>query len=206
MKNARSGKYAIRDFVSSSPHYWPMLDRSFKNLFFGFLMFFPGLYLATIDLPGTPSYLAQIRVGGLPMAVGGICVIFGCIGFATGVMGTFRKRENAIDLKISAKGLTVRGGHEIPWDSISHVTSIQYHNHAAIQAIWDRADLNSAFVVHLKEPLGIPRLKTKAGIPQLKIKLFRYPALDYKPLYDWVGTEFERRHIPVDMKWKTKET
>lgn len=183
-----------------------MLDRSFKNLFFGFIMFFPGQYLASIDLPGTPSYLAQIKVSWTPMVVGGICIIFGCIGFAIGLMGTFRKRENAIDLKISAQGLTVRGGHRIPWDSISHVTSIQYYNRAAIQAMWDRADLNCAFVVHLKEPLDIPRLKTKDGVPQLKVNLFRYPAVDYKPLYEWVSAEFERRRIPVDKMRKTKET
>ncbi|WP_157884130.1 hypothetical protein [Arthrobacter alpinus] len=206
MTNVRSGKYAIRDFISSSPHYWPVLDRSFKNLLFGLLMFLPGLYLATIDLPGTPSYLSQIRVSGLPMVTGGICIIFGCIGFVIGLKGTVRKRENAIDLKISAKGLTVRGGYEIPWDSISHVTSMQYYNRASIQAMWDRADLNCAFVVHLNEPSDIPRLKTKDGVPQLKINVFRYPAVDYKPLYEWVIDEFERRRIPVDKKMKTKET
>lgn len=202
----RSGKYAIRDFISSSPHYWPTLDRAFKNLFFGLIMFFPGLYLASIDLPGTPSYLAQIRVSGTPMVVGGILIVFGCIGFAIGLKGTVRKGKNAIDLKISAKGLTVRGGDEIPWDSISHVTSIQYYNWAAIQAMWDRADLNCALVVHFKEPLDISRLKTKDGAPQLKINVFRYPAVDYKPLYEWVIAEFERRGISVDMKRKTKET
>ncbi|CAM3631797.1 hypothetical protein [Isoptericola cucumis] len=169
-------------------------------------MFGTGLYLALNDLPETSSYLSQIVLSGTPTTVGGACIVFGCFGMVTALIGMARKGEDAIDLKFSSRGITVRGGHKIPWDAISHVTGIRYDNRAAIQLMWDRADLNRAFVIHLKEPVDIPRLTTKDGVPQLKIDVLRYPAEDYRPLYERTVAEFERRRIPVDMVHRTKET
>ncbi|GAB2489812.1 hypothetical protein GCM10027063_33880 [Promicromonospora xylanilytica] len=205
MKSPGSNK-AVGEFISSSPHHWPRIDKSLNHLTFGLAMFLPGLYLALNNLPETSSRLAQLTLSGIPTTFGGISIFFGCVGLATAVRGSVRKGDDAIDLKLSSRGITVRGGQEIPWDSIARVTDIRYSNHAAIQLLWDRADLNSAFMVHLKEPLDIPGIRTKDGEHRLKINVLRYPAVDYKPLYESVVAEFERRRIPVDTERTTKET
>jgi len=182
-----------------------MLDRGFKNLFFGFLMFLPGLYLVLHDLPRTSSYLSQIKISGMPLVVGAICIILGCIGTAKGLAGVARTGDNAIDLAASSRGITVRGGHTIPWDSISDVTSITYHNHAAIQITGDRADLNRALVLHLTDPMDLPNVRSRGGSPRLKIKLIHYPAIDYMPLFTKTEAEIARRRIPITSETKTQE-
>lgn len=206
LKNSGSNEKAVREFISSSPHYRPRIDKSLNHLTFGLAMFLPGLYLALNNLPETSSHLAQITLSGIPTTFGAISIFFGCFGLATAVPGALRKGADAIDLKLASQGITVRGGHEIPWDSISRVSDIRYRNHAAIQMLWDRADLNSALMIHLKEPLDIPAIRTKDGEHRLKIDVLRYPAIDYKPLYESVIAELGRRRIPVDTEQATKET
>ncbi|WP_109472152.1 hypothetical protein [Ornithinimicrobium cavernae] len=206
LRHPRSRDRVAHGFTVSSSHYWPRIDRSLSNLLFGFAMLGPGLYLILNDLPHTSSYLSQIVLSGMPTTLGGISIIFGCIGMTTGLAGAARKGDDAIDLELSSQGITVQGGYEIPWEGISHVTSITYYNRAPLQISWDRADLNRAFVLHLKEHLGIPRIVTKDGVPELKVKVVHYPAVDYMPLHESVISQFERRRIPVDVEWKSKET
>lgn len=121
------------------------------------------------------------------------------------VRSSVRKGADAIDLKPSARG-RVRGGRLIPWESISAVTAVQYWDHANLQLRWDRADLNRALILHLDEPLDVPRITVKDGAARLRIPLLRYPTVAYRPLYESMLEEFARRGIPVRTGRKPKET
>lgn len=122
------------------------------------------------------------------------------------VRSSVRKGADAIDVKPSARGLRVRGGRQIPWESISAVTAVQYWDHANLQLRWDRADLNRALILHLDEPLDVPRITVKDGAARLRIPLLRYPTVAYRPLYRSMLEEFARRGIPVRTGRKPKET
>ncbi|POH56967.1 hypothetical protein CVS28_17985 [Arthrobacter glacialis] len=206
MRNPPWHKQPFKAFISSVSHHAPRMEKSTKLLFVAAIMLPLGLYLILNGLPDTSSSRARIIVNGTPTMVGGLALIYGCVGVLTAWSGMARKGSDAIDLKIASSGITVRGGHKIPWKSISRVTSIQYDNTAKIQLLWDRADLNRAFEVHFNGPMDIPRLRTKDGVPYLKVNVVRYPAVDYTLLHEAFIAEFERRGIPIDEKRKTKET
>lgn len=195
-----------RDFVSTGAHHWPRTERGFLLLFLGSVTLWCGIYLTSNDLPATSSDRAQITLQGLPTLLGGICVLFGVVGLVSGIRGSVRKGSDAIDLKPSARGLRVRGDRLIPWESISAVTDVQYWNRANLQLLWDRADLNRALILHLDEPLDVPRITVKEGEARLQIPLLRYPAVDYRPLYESLLEEFARRGVPVRTERTSKET
>ncbi|MGO1259758.1 MAG: hypothetical protein ACTMII_12465 [Brachybacterium sp.] len=195
-----------RDFVSTGAHHWPRVDRGSLLLFLGSVTLWCGIYLIRNDLPETLSQRAQITLQGMPTIFGGICVLFGVVGLVSGIRGSVRTGADAIDLKPSARGLRVRGDHLIPWESISAVTAVQYQNDAKLQILWDRADLNRALVLHLDELLGVPRITVKDGEARLRIPLLRYPAVDYRPLYESMLEEFARRGVRVEVERKHKQT
>ncbi|MGH3652416.1 hypothetical protein [Glutamicibacter sp.] len=105
----------------------------------------------------------------------------------TAMLAMRRKGVDAIDAKIRASGLILRGGRKVAWDEIGSVTAISFHNDAKVQLLWDRAELHRRLDVQLKLP----------GIQALRVDLVRYPAVDYLGLYESLLDEFERQRIPV---------
>jgi len=182
------------------------MDRGVNAVLFGLAALGPGLYLIAHDLPETSSYLSQITLSGLPTLLGGILTLFGLVGVVTAAAGMRRRGDDAIDLKTSAAGLTVRGGRTVPWDAVSRVAAVHYRNAATIRPLWDRADLHRALVVHLARPLDLPRVRTTRGGPTLTVRLARYPAIDYRDLYDSTVAELERRGIPVEVERRSTPT
>lgn len=118
-----------------------------------------------------------------------------------GPQGRGRHRPEAVGPRAAGSR-----GRQIPWESISAVTAVQYWDHANLQLRWDRADLNRALILHLDEPLDVPRITVKDGAARLRIPLLRYPTVAYRPLYRSMLEEFARRGIPVRTGRKPKET
>ncbi|MEL7974427.1 hypothetical protein AAG589_01065 [Isoptericola sp. F-RaC21] len=182
------------------------MDKGINAILFGLAALGPGLYLIVHDLPETSSYLAQITLSGLPTLLGGILAGFGVVGVVTAAAGMRRRGDEAIDLKVSADGLTVRGGRTIPWDAVSRVVAVHYRNAANIRPLWERADLNRAVVLQLERPVDLPRVTTGRGEPCLTVRLNPYPAIEYRDLYDSMVADFERRGIPVELEHRSKPT
>ncbi|ALG30144.1 hypothetical protein AOZ07_14930 [Glutamicibacter halophytocola] len=200
MNTARDRLPKHKEFVTSSLHLYPRIDKSFSLLLLGAILCFLGIYLIANDLPSTSSYLAQIILQGIPTVVGAILVIFGVVGLVTALKGVARKGNEAIDLKVKASGITVRGGHKISWDSVTSVTGIEHVNNAKVQVLWDRADLNRSLDIYVNEPLDGPVEKSKDGNPCVRVSLRHYPAVEYRTLYEEMLDQFERRGIPLAFK------
>lgn len=195
-----------RAFVSTSSHHAPRMDKGINGILFGLAAFLPGLYLITHGLPETSSYLAQITLSGLPTFLGGILAGFGVVGVVTAAAGMRRRGDDAIDLRTSAAGLTVRGKRTIPWDAVSRVVAVHYRNAANIRPLWERADLHRGFVVQLERPVDLPRVRTRHGEPCLTVRLIHYPAIEYRDLYDSTVADLERRGIPVELERRSTPT
>ncbi|MET0977199.1 MAG: hypothetical protein ABWX63_00130 [Paeniglutamicibacter terrestris] len=203
MKSNKPKNLDAREFVTSDAYHWPRMQMSVKLLIVAALLLPLGLYLIVNDLPDTSSQRAQIIFNGTPTIVGAMTLIYGCFGAVTAGAGMARKGAKAIDLIVKPSGITVRGGHKIPWDSIVSVTSIRFENDSKVQLLWDRADLHRSLNVYFDSALDIPSSKVKEGKSFVRVNLFRYPALEYANLYKVTLDQFERRGIPVDDQKKT---
>ncbi|MFK3836689.1 hypothetical protein [Microbacterium sp. NPDC087868] len=183
--------------MASSLYFYPRIDKGFSLLAIGMILLLMGIYLIANDLPETSSYLAQIVLQGIPTVVGSILLIFGAVALASAVKGAGRKAADAIDLKVKASGLTVRGGHKIAWASIASVMGVEHVNNAKVQVLWDRADLNRTLEIYLHEPVEGQPGKFREGKPYIQVSLRHYPAVEYRALYEKIIDQFENRGIPL---------
>ncbi|MFJ2316625.1 hypothetical protein ACIOTN_07960 [Glutamicibacter sp. NPDC087661] len=202
MKTSRSRLPEHNEFVASSLYFYPRIDKGFSLLAIGMILLLMGIYLIANDLPETSSYLAQIVLQGIPTVVGSILLIFGAVALASAVKGAGRKAADAIDLKVKASGLTVRGGHKIAWASIASVMGVEHVNNAKVQVLWDRADLNRTLEIYLHEPVEGQPGKFREGKPYIQVSLRHYPAVEYRALYEKIIDQFENRGIPLAFEAK----
>ena len=206
MSESTSRRTPTRSFTSRSEHHRPTIRRSLLLVLLGVPLFALGLYLVANDLPDMSSSRGQALFSWGPMIFGAVALAFGAFGLVTGILGTMRTGEDAIDLEFGDSGVTVRGGHVIPWGSIKGVTAVQYINDARIRLLWNSTNLNRALVLRLKEPLDVPGAASKDGEHRVRIKLRRYPGGDYQKLYAEVVAELRSRRIQVVETRKHKQT
>ncbi|NKG21705.1 hypothetical protein [Paeniglutamicibacter terrestris] len=206
MNNPKTGKLQPEEFVNSLSQHLPRMQKSGSLLVLAAVLLPLGLYLILNDLPDISSRRAQIIVQWIPTVMGALTLVYGCIGMITAAAGISRKGKEAIDLKVQPSGITVRGGHKIPWESIVSVTSIQYENNSKVQLLWDRADLNRSLDVYVDKALDTRRNKTKDGRSHIRIDLLRYPAVDYMRLYEATLEQFARQGISVEDRKALKQT
>ena len=192
MAHGRTRRKLPKHFITAKAHHWPRVQRSTPLLMIATIMLPLGLYLVANDLPETSIRRAQLMASWTPTFFGAILLLFGAWGVGTAVLAMRRKGVDAIDAKIRASGLILRGGRKVAWEEIGSVTAISFQNDAKVQLLWDRAELHRRLEVQLKQP--------ETGT--LRIDLVRYPAVDYLGLYESLLDEFERQRIPVKHRKK----
>ncbi|MBM7769635.1 hypothetical protein [Glutamicibacter nicotianae] len=192
MANGRTRRQLPKHFITAKAHHWPRVQRSSQLLMVAWILLPLGLYLVANDLPETSIRRAQLMASYTPTFFGAILLLFGAWGVGTAVLAMRRKGVDAIDAKIRASGLILRGGRKVAWGDIGSVTAISFQNDAKVQLLWDRAELHRRLEVQLKQP--------ETGT--LRIDLVRYPAVDYLGLYESLLDEFERQRIPVKHRKK----
>lgn len=192
MAHGRTRRTLPKHFITAKAHHWPRVQRSTPLLMIATIMLPLGLYLVANDLPETSIRRAQLMASWTPTFFGAILLLFGAWGVGTAVLAMRRTGAEAIDAKISASGLILRGGRKVAWEEIGSVTAIRFQNDAKVQLLWDRAELHRRLEVQLKQP--------ETGT--LRVDLVRYPAVDYLGLYESLLDEFERQRIPVKHRKK----
>lgn len=192
MAHGRTRRTLPKHFITAKDHYWPRVQRSAQLLMMAWILLPLGLYLVANDLPETSVRRAQLMASWTPTFFGAILLLFGSWGVGTAVLAMRRKGVDAIDAKIRASGLILRGGRKVAWEEIGSVTAISFQNDAKVQLLWDRAELHRRLEVQLKQP------ETRT----LRVDLVRYPAVDYLGLYESLLDEFERQRIPVKHRKK----
>lgn len=192
MAHGRTRRTLPKHFITAKAHHWPRVQRSTPLLMIATIMLPLGLYLVANDLPETSIRRAQLMASWTPTFFGAILLLFGAWGVGTAVLAMRRTGAEAIDAKISASGLILRGGRKVAWEEIGSVTAISFQNDAKVQLLWDRAELHRRLEVQLKQP--------ETGT--LRVDLVRYPAVDYLGLYESLLDEFERQRIPVKHRKK----
>ncbi|APX32657.1 hypothetical protein BH708_07935 [Brachybacterium sp. P6-10-X1] len=165
-----------------------------------------GWYLIANDLPDVSIRRLQITVQWGGTFFGIALLAFGAYGLVTGTLGMMRKGVDAIDLGLGDAGITVRGGHVIPWASIAGATAVQYINESKIQLLWNGRNVNRALLLRLREPLDVPGAASKDGKHTVQIKLQRYPAAEYQKLFAEVVAALRSRRIQVVEAKKHKQT
>ncbi len=165
-----------------------------------------GWYLIANDLPDVSVRRLQIYVQGGGTLLGIALLIFGTYGLVTGILGMMRKGVDAIDLELGEAGITVRGGHVIPWESIAGATAVQYINESKAQLLWDTRNVNRALLLRVREPLNVPGAASKDGKHTVQITLQRYPAAEYQKLFAEVVATLRSRRIQVVESKKHKQT
>ncbi|WP_073707733.1 hypothetical protein [Glutamicibacter sp. 0426] len=192
MAHGRTRRKLPKHFITAKAHHWPRVQRSSQLLMMAWILLPLGLYLVANDLPETSVRRAQLMASWTPTFFGAILLLFGAWGVGTAVLAMRRKGVDAIDAKIRASGLILRGGRKVAWEEIGSVTAISFQNDAKVQLLWDRAELHRRLEVQLKQP--------ETGT--LRVDLVRYPAVDYLGLYESLLDEFERQRIPVKHRKK----
>lgn len=165
-----------------------------------------GWYLIANDLPDVSIRRAQINVQWGWTAFGITLLIFGAYGLVTGIRGMMRKGVDATDLELGKAGITVRGGHVIPWKSITGATAVQYINQSKAQLLWNKQNVNRALLLRVREPLDVPGAASKNGKHTVQIKLQRYPATEYQKPFAEVIATLRSRRIQVVESRKHKQT
>ena len=193
-------------FTSRAEHHWPRIRRSLLLVVLGAPLLALGIYWIVNDLPELSSSRNEVRARCLPVAVGGAALTFGLFGLATGVLGVIRKDDDAIDLELGDAGITVRGGHVIPWGSVTGATAVQHVNGSKVQLLWSRKDLNRDLVLRLKEHLDVPGAAFRNGRHTVRVRLLRYPAADYQKVFAEVVAKLRSRKIQVVEARRHKQT
>lgn len=203
MSNHATYREEPGEFVSRGVHHWPRMESSFKLILLAAILLPLGYYLIANGLPETPSDRARIIVSWTPTIAGAAVLIAGCIGIFTATRSLSRKQADAIDLKLRASGVTLRGGRKIPWEQIESVTAITCVNNSKIRLLWDRAELHRRLVLHLREKSQQLNTQGSGRTESARVDLLRYPAAEYLRLYDSTLEQFKRRGIPVqfEKKW-----
>lgn len=165
-----------------------------------------GWYLIANDLPDVSIRRLQITAQWGGTFLGIALLAFGAYGLVTGTLGMMRKGVDAIDLELGVAGITLRGGHVIPWESIAGATAVQYINNSKIPLLWNRRNLNRALLLRLREPLDFPGAASKDGRHTVTIKLQRYPATEYQKLFAEVVARLRSKRIQVVESRKHKQT
>jgi hypothetical protein len=195
-----------RSFTSRSEHHRPRIWRSLVLVLLGAPLFALGLYLVANGLPEMSVRKAEIWFSGGPLVLGAVGLVFGTYGLVSGIHGAMRTGDDAIDLELGKDGVTVRGGHMLPWESIKGVTAVQYINNSKARLLWRKSDLNRVLVLRLKEPLDVPGAASKDGKHTVRVRLLRYPAAEYQKLFAQVVESLRSRRIQVVGSKKYKQT
>jgi hypothetical protein len=192
-------------FTTSPEHHRPRMKFAVPFLITGLVLIPLGALLVVNDLPAVgTSEIERVGFQWMPVIVGAAALVQGTANMLIARAGAAREGDDAIDLVFTRDGITVRGGHEIGWASISGVTAVRYSHHVRYTPKWMLIGMNHVLEVRLKEPVDVPRLTMKNGEPCLVIDLLRYPRADYKRLLERSLSQFEHRCIPVDTehRWK----
>lgn len=195
-----------RGFTSRSSYHWRRIWRSAILVILGAPLFALGLYLVANGLPEMSVRKAEIWFSGGPLILGAVGLALGAYGLMTSIPGAMRTGDDAIDLELGDVGITVRGGHVIPWGSIKGATEVRYMNQAKVRLLWSSRDLNRDLLLRLKEPLDVPGAASKAGKHTVRIKLHRYPAPEYQKPFAQVVAKLRSRRIQVVETRKHKQT
>lgn len=206
MTDSTSRQTQARSFTSRSEYHRPRIWRSLVLVLLGAPLLALGLYLVANGWPEMSLRKAEIWFSGLPLILGVVGLAFGAYGWMTSIPGAMRTGGDAIDLELGEAGITVRGGHVIPWGSIRGATSVQYINNAKARLLWSGRDLNRDLVLHLLEPLDVPGAATRNGKHTVRIRLVRYPAAEYQKPFAEVVARLRSRRIQVVETKKHKQT
>lgn len=196
----------VRSFTSRSEYHRPRIWRSLVLVLVGAPLFALGWYLVANGLPEMSVRKAEIWFSGGPLILGVAGLAFGAYGLMSSIPGAMRTSDAAIDLELGDVGITVRGGHVIPWGSIKGATEVRYMNQAKVRLLWSSRDLNRDLVLRLNEPLDVPGAASKAGKHTVRIKLHRYPAPEYQKPFAQVVAKLRSRRIQVVESKKYKQT
>ncbi len=189
--------------MSRGVHHWPRMESSFRLILLAAILLPLGYYLIANGLPETPSDRGRIIASWTPAIAGAALLVAGCIGIFTATRSLVRNQDDAVDLKLGAGGVTLRGGRKIPWEQIESVTAITFENNSKIVLLWDRAEMHRRLELHLREQPQQANMRGTGGTESARVDLLRYPAAEYLRLYDSTLEQFKRRGIPVhfEKKW-----
>lgn len=196
----------MRSFTSRREFHRPRIWRGAILMLVGVPLLAGGWYLIANDLPDVSIHRLQITVQATWTTLGIILLTFGAYGLVTGALGMMRKGVDAIDVELGEAGITVRGGHVIPWESIAGATAVQYINKSKIKLLWSERNLNRALLLRVREPLDVPGAASKDGKHTVQITLQRYPAAEYQKQFAEVVAALRSRRIQVVKSKKHKQT
>lgn len=206
MKRSGARRPPTRSFTSRSEHHRPRIRRSLVLVLLGAPLFVLGLYLVANVMPEMSVRRAAIGLCGGPLALGAVGLAFGLYGLMSGVRGAMRTGDDAIDLELGDAGVVVRGGHVVPWGSITGATAVQHMNQAKVPLLWSRNDLNRDLVLRVKQPLDVPGAASRKGEHTVRVRLLRYPAAEYRKPFAEVVATLRARRIQVVKTTKHKLT
>lgn len=206
MKDSTSHGSRAQSFTSRRELHRPRLRRGTILVLIGVPVLARGWYLIANDLPDVSIRRLQIQVQLTWTTMGIILLAFGAYGLVTGAMGMMRKGAEAIDLELGDAGVTVRGGHVIPWGSIAGATAVRYIHKSKLPLLWNERNVNRALLLRLREPLDVPGAASKNGRHTVMVKLQRYPAAEYQKLFAEVVATLRSRRIQVVETTRHKQT
>lgn len=150
MSDSTLHELQVQSFTNRREFHSPRIWRSAILMLLGVPALARGWFLIANDLPDVSIHRLQITVQATWTIWGIALLAFGAYGLVTGTLGMMRKGVDAIDLELDDAGVTVRGGHVIPWESIAGATAVQYINESKLPLLWNERNVNRALLLRLR--------------------------------------------------------